>query len=248
MISLIDFAYVLAIQKSLGDAGWSSHDIDLLCARDGLSDLTDVLLGYSTVTKAKKRAAPRRRLIITLEQASALNDQFMRTRWHRSDLLYSSDRPRLIAVRNILRGDAVISKTNVISDSTGPSIPRGWQGVTAHNTHETFQWRSNLVEVVKITHPEQIGYLPHLNACALDYLLSHRHQIPDNWPKRHHSCMPVIAFFGTTFRNDRNEEVVRGILWDSDGFWDDIRIHVPLSSNVKNRELFAAVFKDGVTR
>ncbi|MDP2695849.1 MAG: hypothetical protein Q8O87_01190 [bacterium] len=258
----LDCAIGAEIERVLAAAGWTKNDIKLFCCSDRLDSFIDVLRGYSVVTSAtngtparrnKKTTGGRQPLVMRMQDGILLESAFNKFGWGvpNINLLLRANPRRLRLVRDIMRGESVISKTDVISSLAKPCVHNPsmspwaspWQ-IIRHDKHRTFQWDERLVEVVPITNVDEIKGLPHLNACVFDFLWDHQKTIPPSWSEKlderdRHSA-PKIAFFGTVLHD--HFSFVRSLHFDGHSWWNS---EVRLDYGLKYRNIFAAVFKDG---
>lgn len=76
-----------------------------------------------------------------------------------------------------------------------------------------------VIEGNKLRKELEKNKVPVLNACVLDYLISHPELIPEDWKKDENGNTRYIYFWGTVYRHQIDDLYVRYLYWN-DGAWD----------------------------
>lgn len=112
---------------------------------------------------------------------------------------------------------------HIIDTDTQPFIPEGWSivrhrqgGKLELNLEEILHYLSEAQKSGKSTNGhdlrKELSEEKVLNACVLDYLLSHSLQVPKEWKWK-----GPIFFWGTQYRNERGFSHVRYLEFRSHG-------------------------------
>lgn len=125
-----------------------------------------------------------------------------------------------LVVRHIVDCDTVplVSESCSIEEHRrGGQLPLDMSKVKFHLSRN--QVDGNVIEGNKLR--EELVSKPILNANVLDYLLLHQVLIPEEWKRDGNKCVRWIFFWGTIYRNSKNNLFVRYLFWSrSNGMWD----------------------------
>lgn len=161
----------------------------------------------------------------SIGQMNQLGDALEAAEFTPDDVTKLKSFKNLRAIKDVLKGHAQIVKVKQVIDlDADPFVPDGWQ-VVEHQKQGEFEW--DPAEVSLYLSNEQQGNIyiegnklreelknqKVFNTNLLDYLLSHRELIPEEWKDKY------ILFWGTIYRHPGGFLCVRYLRWGG-GRWD----------------------------
>ena len=161
----------------------------------------------------------------SIGQMNQLGDALEAAGFTPNDVTMLRSFSRLGEIKNVLRGFAeIVAVKHIIDCNVDPFIPKRWK-VEKHIKHGMMEWSSDKVRLHLSPNQnkkdgiqgydlrKELEKEPTLNANVLDYLLSHKELIPEEWKGK------TIFFWGTVFRDSDGDLCVRYLYWDGRWCW-----------------------------
>jgi len=158
--------------------------------------------------------------IYSIEAMNQLADALEQASFSGEDLAKLKQFKNLVGLKNAINGLAeIVDRENIIDFNLKPFTPRGWV-VDEHLQFGKWPFDINAVSLYRDEkqknesliggHDLRINLVGRLllNANVLDFLIDHPNLIPEPWKEFY------VFFWGTLYRNQRNELQVRGLVWD----------------------------------
>jgi len=148
-------------------------------------------------------------------------------------------------IRNVLLGHAEVRTLEYVIDlDADPFIPDGCTVEEGkHQKGGSFKWDPAKVQLYLSPNQQdgksvkgdalsaELAGQPVFNANLLDYLLAHKHIIPEEWKKDEQGHTRYIFFWGTEYRRSGGRPFVRCLSW-TDGRWHWSRLWLVCSWGV----------------
>jgi hypothetical protein len=171
-------------------------------------------------------------LMLDVGRANELKLAFRRANYTNNDIKRLCEGTILSDVRNVLLGHAEVKTLeHVIDLDADPFIPDGCTVEEGkHQKGGSFKWDPAKVQLYLSPNQQngksmkgealfaELAGKPVFNANLLDYLLAHKHLIPEGWKKDEQGRTRYIFFWGTEYRCSGGRPFVRYLCW-ADGRW-----------------------------
>jgi hypothetical protein len=169
---------------------------------------------------------------LTHNDTLALQESLRRANFTEEDMkMLCASKEALICAKNAVRTLMSVGEIEHLIDcSADPHIPNGCTLVD-HKRSGGIRWNPNNIELYRSVNTKlgsaisgrslrrDLAHMPVMNACVLDYLLTHPHLIPVEWKKTLDKKTVFIFFFGTIYKNSAGAEFVRCLSWSRGGQW-----------------------------